>query len=307
MSAIVVARRLARWYGPVIGVNDLDVEIGPGITGLLGPNGAGKSTFLRLVTGLLRPSRGSLEVLGRRPFGNAELHRRLGLCPEHDALYEDMTALDFVLHLLRLHGYGLRAARPRAEAALAEVDLLTVGLRQVRGFSKGMRQRLKIAQAIAHGPEFLVLDEPMTGLDPVMRARMIALFRRLRDRGTHLLVSTHILHEVEALTEKILLIHRGRVLADGTVAEIRRWLEEHPQRVHVRARDARRLAVRLLADSAVQGVQLDDDERGVVVQTARLAAFEAALPAIAAEAQAGIEEFEVLDAGLEAVFDYLVG
>lgn len=307
MSAVISARRLARWYGPVLGVNDLSVDIDPGITGLLGPNGAGKSTFMKIVTGLLRPSRGGVEVLGLTPFANRRLHARLGFCPEHDALYDDLTGAEFVAYLLRLHGFPRDDARRRAAAALDRVGLAEVAGRAARGYSKGMRQRLKLAQAIAHGPELLVVDEPMSGLDPVMRARMIDVFRELRDGGVHVLISTHILHEIEALTDRIVLIHRGRVLAAGSVPEIRALLDRHPRRIRIAAREARALAARLLALPEVVSARVEDGGAAVLVETRDLAAVRRSVQALAAAERPGIRALEVTDAGLEAVFEYLVG
>ena len=233
MSDLFVARDLGRWYGPVVGLNDLSVTVGGGIFGLLGPNGAGKSTLLKLIAGEIRPSRGSIEVLGHRPFANRDYFRRLGFCPQQDALYGDMSARDLVTFLVRLHGFSKAESKARAERALERVRLSGDMLRKTREYSKGMRQRVKIAQAIAHGPEFLVVDEPLTGLDPLARRDMIALFEELGREGVHILISSHVLHEVESLTEEILLLHRGRLLAQGKVAEVRALLSRHPRKVEI--------------------------------------------------------------------------
>lgn len=306
-DAVLVARDLGRWYGPIVGLNDLSVEVGRGITGLLGPNGAGKSTFLKLVAGEIRPSRGSIAVLGHAPFANRAYFRQLGFCPQQDALYGDMTAFEFVTFLTRLGGFERSEATQRAERALERVHLTDVMHRRMRGYSKGMRQRAKLAQAIAHSPRFLVVDEPLTGLDPVARGETLALFRELAASGVDILMSSHVLHEVESLTPTILLLHRGRLLAQGTVVEIRKLLNRHPRKVEIRARTPRLLAGALLASGSVSAVRLAPDGEGLSIETFDIERFFEELPAIAASEHAGIQQLETMDAGLEAVFDYLVG
>jgi ABC-2 type transport system ATP-binding protein len=305
MSAVLTAHELGRWYGQVVGLNDLSAEVGPGITGLLGPNGAGKSTFLKLIAGEIRPSRGTVRVLGQDPFGNRELYRRIGFAPQQDALYEGMGALEQVTFLLRLTGFDPRPAREKAAAALERVGLDPALKRSVRTFSKGMRQRTKLAQAIAHAPELLVLDEPMTGLDPIGRRDMQALFRALASAGTHVILSSHVLHEVEALTEEILVVHRGRLLAQGRVREVRALLQRHPMRIELRARAPRELARALLALDEVVSVQLAGDGGLVRLETNDAARFFGQATSLVAQGGFGIQSLESVDAGLEAVFDYL--
>lgn len=224
MSALVVADKIGCWYGQVVGLSELTLAIEGGITGLVGPNGAGKSTFLKLVAGELRPARGEIRVLGHAPFANREYFRRVGFCPQQEAIWGDMTGLEVVEFLMRLSGYAPAEARRRANAALDRVGLGDARTRRTAGYSKGMRQRTKIAQAIAHDPELVVADEPLNGLDPVGRAEIQKLFAELGAAGMHVLVSSHVLHEVEALTPSIVLFHRGRLLAQGSVGEIRRLL-----------------------------------------------------------------------------------
>ena len=303
---VLEADKLGRWYGQVVGLNDLTLSIEGGVTGLIGPNGAGKSTFLKLVAGEIKSSRGTLTVLGEQPFANRSYFRRVGFCPQQDALYDDMTGTEVVTFLLRLHGYGRREARTRAGRALERAGL-TQGLeRRTRDYSKGMRQRVKLAQAIAHDPEFLIVDEPLNGLDPVGRLEMTQLFRELGETGTHVLISSHVLHEVESLTEYIVLLHRGRLLAQGTVPEIRRLLNRHPRRVEIKAREPRRIARRIVEFEDVRSVQVRDDGP-LVVETGDIERFFRQLTPVAAAERAGIQTIESSDAGLEAVFDYLVG
>lgn len=306
MSVLIEARDLARYYGQVVGLNDLSITIDAGVTGLLGPNGAGKSTFLKLVAGEIRPSRGGLRVLGEIPFANRVYFREVGFAPQQDALYADMTGLEFVTFLLRLGGYTLHDARTLAMRAIERVGLGEAAGRRTGGYSKGMRQRIRLAQAIAHTPRFLIVDEPMTGLDPLARREMSELFASLAREGMSILLSSHILHEVEHLTPKVVLLHRGRLLAQGPVREIRALLSRQPRKIDVLAREPRRLASALLERPEVTSVRLAPDGRGLALETSDLEALWTALPELAVRARAGIQSFESTDASLEAVFDYLV-
>ena len=306
MSAVVEAVDLGRWYGQVVGLNELSVRIEGGITGLLGPNGAGKSTLLKLIAGELKPSRGTIRVLGENPFANPRLYRRMGFCPQQDALYRRMSGLEMVQFLLRLSGYSRREATRRAREALVRLDLEQDMNRRTSGYSKGMRRRVKLAQAIAHDPELLVLDEPLGGLDPGGRRDVIGLLKELAEGGVDVLVSSHVLHEIESLTSDILLIHRGRPLAQGTIADVRSLLSEHPQRVELSARDFRGLARALIGFEDVLTVGIDEAEGRLFVETRGIERFNRRLTQLAADGQYGIRSFECVDASLEAIFDYLV-
>jgi ABC-2 type transport system ATP-binding protein len=306
MTLAVEATDLGRWYGDVVGLSDVSLSIEGGIVGLLGANGAGKSTFLKLLVGELRPSRGSIRVLGELPFANRRLYRQLGFAPQQDALWADLTARQTLEFLLRISGFARGDARARAQRALERVKLVDAADRRVGGFSKGMRQRVRIAQAIAHDPAVVVLDEPLNGLDPLARRDTLDLLRGLGDAGTHVLVSSHVLHEVEELTRTIVLLHRGRVLALGSAPKIRDLLDRRPRRVAIRARDPRRLARALLDVEGTTAVRLGED--GLLdVETARLDALQSALPEIAARERAGVRSLSVSDASLDALFDDLVG
>lgn len=305
MNALIEAHNLGKWYGEVIGLSDLSVNFAPGITGLLGPNGAGKSTFMRIIVGELKPSRGELKVLDMTPFANRKLYPYLGFAPQQDALYESMTGYGFVRHLLRLGGFTRSDASARAKRAMEQVGLQDAMNRPCKGYSKGMRQRTRLAQAIAHDPELLVLDEPLTGLDPVARRQIMELFRSLAEAGKSLIVSSHVLHEVQSLTDSIVLLHRGRLLAQGTVGDIRSLLSSHPREVALSARKARELAVALVARPHVQRVELVDDEN-LVVRTRQLDALYEELPGMAQNLQPGLRSMKSSDANLESVFDFLV-
>ena len=302
--APIAFARASRWYGPVIALNDVTIDIPSGVTGLLGPNGAGKSTFLKLTAGQLRPSQGEVRLLGSPAWGSPELFHRVGLCPETDAFWERLTGLQFLATLLRFTGYDEAECLRRAENALHQVDLLDAKNRKLGGYSKGMRQRVKLAQSIAHDPEVLLLDEPVAGMDPVNRRRVIELVRRLGREGKTVVVSSHILHEVEAMTRRVLLIHNGRILAEGDVREIRDLLDEHPHTVALRARDPRRLAGAIVAWPTVLSLSFGSEGEWLTVQTARPDEFYGALPEVALEA--GVTEMYSPDENLESVFHYLV-
>src|SRR6185503_4212428 len=300
MSASLEFNRASRWYGQVIALNDVTTAVAPGVTGLLGPNGAGKSTFLKLAAGQLRPSQGEVRVLGLPAWGTPELFHRVGLCPETDAFWEGLTGMQFVTALLRLTGFDEAECRARAEGALGLMDLLEARDRKIGGYSKGMRQRVKLAQALAHDPEVLLLDEPVSGMDPVNRRRVIDLVKRLGREGKTVVVSSHILHEVEAMTRRVLLIHNGRILAEGDVREIRDLMDEHPHTVALRARDPRALAAAVVCWPAVVSVRLDPAGEWVTVETTRPDEFYGALHDAALEA--GVVEMHSPDENLESVF-----
>jgi ABC-2 type transport system ATP-binding protein len=304
LTATIQYVRASRWYGPVIALNDVTTVVEPRVTGLLGPNGAGKSTFLKLAAGQLAPSQGEVRLLGVPAWGSPEVFHHVGLCPEADAFWEGMTGLQFVTALLGLTGYDEAECRQRAEAALAEVALLEAKDRKIGGYSKGMRQRVKLAQAIAHDPQVLLLDEPVSGMDPINRRHVVDLVKRLGREGKTVLVSSHILHEVEAMTRRVLLIHNGRILAEGDVREIRDLMDEHPHTVALRARDPRALAQAVVGSPHVLSVVFGAEGQWVTVQTARPDEFYGTLHEAALEA--GVSEMYSPDENLESVFKYLV-
>jgi ABC-2 type transport system ATP-binding protein len=304
-EAVIEAQQVSKWYGQVIGLNDVTVAVPRGITGLLGPNGAGKSTFMKLVTGQLKPSKGRVTVFGEPIWGNPASFFRIGFCPEQDAFYDRMTGLEWVTALVRLNGLDDRAARTAASVALERVDLLDAAGKKIGAYSKGMRQRVKLAQAIVHDPELLILDEPLGGMDPIARRKTIRLVKDWARAGKSILVSSHILHEVEAMTSNILLINNGRIIAEGNVHQIRDLIDEHPHTVHIRAADPRALARRFLADDDVLSLRFE--EGAVVVQTARPDAFYGRLTDLAASGELGtVDEVTSPDDNLQAVFQYLV-
>jgi ABC-2 type transport system ATP-binding protein len=304
-TPIVTADHVSKWYGQVIGLNDVSVQVGPGITGLLGPNGAGKSTFMKLISGQLRPNKGSLQILGQPIWGNPELYFRIGFCPEQDAFYDRMTGLEWVAALSRLNGVSDSEATAMARRALDLVDLADAAGKKIGAYSKGMRQRVKMAQALAHDPDLLILDEPLSGMDPIARRKTIRLIKDWGRAGKSVIVSSHILHEIESMTSNILLINQGRILAEGNVHQIRDLIDEHPHTVYIKADHTRALAREFLAFDDVLSLKFEDE--AVVVQTGRPDAFYARLTDLAASGSLGtIHEVTSPDDNLQAVFQYLV-
>jgi ABC-2 type transport system ATP-binding protein len=304
-STIVAADHLSKWYGQVIGLNDVTLSVPTGITGLLGPNGAGKSTFMKLVTGQLKPSQGEIKVLGEAIWRNPALYFRIGFCPEQDAFYERMTGLEWVTSLVRLNGVDERQATEMARRALETVDLMDAAGKKIGAYSKGMRQRVKMAQTLAHDPDLLILDEPLAGMDPIARRKTIRLIKERGRAGKSVIVSSHILHEIESMTANILLINQGRILAEGNVHQIRDLIDEHPHTVYIKADQTRALARQFLADDGVISLKFEDE--AVVVQTGRPDAFYARLTELAASGEFGtIHEVTSPDDNLQAVFQYLV-
>jgi len=304
VTARVLFKKASRWYGPVMALNDVSFELGPGVYGLLGPNGAGKSSLLKLASGQLRPSQGTVELLGRPAFGSPEVFHAVGLWADTDAFFEDFTGLRFVRALLSLNGFDETQARKLATEAIETVDLKDAMHRKVGGYSKGMRQRIKLAQSLAHRPEVLFLDEPLTGMDPQNRKRISDLMRRLGEEGRTVLVSTHILHELEQVTRRVLLIHNGRVLAEGDLGEIRDLLDRHPRSVRIKAADPRGLARELVSLPDLVSLNLEDATGHLLAEIRKPDAFFTKVQQLSATC--GVQEMWVTDENLESVFSYLV-
>jgi len=303
-STTIEGRDLSYWYGSVIGINDVSLEIGPGVTGLLGPNGAGKSTLLKLLTGQLEPTTGSVRIDGEPVWNNPEVFRRLGVVPEHDAFYPEMSGLEFVTYLTRLQGFEASGAERLAERVLETVGLTEDRARPITEYSKGMRQRLKFAQALAHDPEVVVLDEPLNGTDPVGRRDLIELVRQLGADDKTVLVSSHVLEEVEQMTSEIVLIHKGHILADGRIHEIRQLIDEHPHSILVLCDRPRAFAAALAEFDDV--VRLEFVDGGFRVATRSPDACYDRIPRMALEHEFGLQTMRSPDNDLSAVFRYLI-
>jgi ABC-2 type transport system ATP-binding protein len=302
-EARVVAEGVSKWFGPLVAVSDVSFDIGPGVTALLGPNGAGKSTMLRMLCGLARPSRGAVRVLGRDPRFDVGVSSLVGLVPQQESVFEQLTAREFVRVTAALH--GLPDPQAAAEHALEKVGLDPADTRRLPAYSKGMRQRVKVAQGIVHDPTVLFLDEPLTGLDPRQRADMITLFRRLGSEGRCVLVSSHVLDEVERLGSRILVMSQGRLAAAGDFRELRALMDDRPMRVRVRADRPKQLAGALLETGAAVGARLDGDEV-LELDTNDARGLARALAPVARDRDVRLFEVSALDADLEGVFRYLV-
>jgi ABC-2 type transport system ATP-binding protein len=302
--AVIELQGVSKWYGEVIGLNNVTTAVGPGITALLGPNGAGKTTFMALATGQLRPSQGRLRVLGKRVWDNPRVLGRLGYCPEGDPFWPALTGWQYVLLLARIAGLRGAAARDATAAAIARVGMSPHMHRPIRGYSKGMRQRIKIAQALAHRPQLLILDEPLTGADPVSRHELTELFRALAADGIDIVISSHVLHEVEALTRQILLIDHGRIVAEGELGAVRRQIRDRPHTIRIRVDAPRKLAAVLSASPSVTGLKLIDGATLVVESTSPDDVYACVNAAVASE-NVTIREIAASDVSLEAVFGYL--
>jgi ABC-2 type transport system ATP-binding protein len=299
---LISVDRVSKWFGDLVAVSDVSFGVGPGVTALLGPNGAGKSTLIRMLCGLTAPAQGSVRVLGRDPRRETEIARQVGLVPQQETLFEVQTAFEFVQLAATLHHCD---DPPTAAArALALVELDPHDTRRIAAYSKGMRQRVKIAQAVVHDPAVLVLDEPLTGLDPRQRAHIIDLVHSLGQQGKCVVVSSHVLDEVERFGSRVLVIVQGRLAAQGDFRAIRELMEDRPARVRVRSDRPRALASRLVATTTALAVRIEGD--AVIVDTTEIATFRRAIVQVAREERARLYEVRGLDDDLESVFRYLV-
>jgi ABC-2 type transport system ATP-binding protein len=302
---VLCLEQVSKWYGPVIGLNQVSLELRPGITGLVGCNGAGKSTLLRLAAGLLRPDLGRVLVRGV-PAWTAAAKRHVGYCPDQDTFYEEMSGRQFVEAMARLSGFDRPAARQRTAAVLEQVGMADRADRRLAGYSKGMRQRVKLAQALIPDPELLLLDEPLSGIDPIGRQESLRLFRGLAGAGKCLLVSSHELDELEKLTDQVAVMARGRIAAVGSVARIRDLLDDHPLAIRIVADRRRQLAGALLDLPDVVGVELDEED-GLVVRARNPRDFFTAFGRLVLEEAYDVRHLQTLDDSAQAVLGYLLG
>lgn len=306
-EVVVEFSDVSKWYGPVIALSRISVKFGRGITGLLGPNGAGKTTLIELMLGRLRPDRGSVRVLGCDPWRSRRVFHRVGYCPDTDGFYEAMSGHEFVYTMARLCGFSSAESRRRAADCLDLVGMEAHAARPISEYSKGMKQRIKLAAALVHDPELLVLDEPLNGLDPFARRQMMELLRRLGSRGLAIIVSSHILSEVEAMTNRIVLIHQGLILADGAISEIRALIANQPLTYRIETPEPRQLARELVQLEEIQSLALDEADRGqLIIRTSDALRLCQQLQRLAADGQYLIRAATPTDDSLEAVFRYLV-
>lgn len=303
MSTLIIDRA-SRWFGNVVAVNDISMTIGPGVTGLLGPNGAGKSTLINMMGGFLPPSNGTVTLDGTRIWRNEDVYREIGLVPEREAMYDFLTGREFVVANAELHGLADPGAA--ADRALATVEMVYAQDRKVSTYSKGMRQRVKMASALVHDPSVLLLDEPFNGMDPRQRMQLMELLRQMGRDGRTVLFSSHILEEVEQLASHIEVVVAGRHAASGDFRKIRRLMTDRPHRYLVRSSDDRQLAAALIADASTAGIELDWSERALRIQAIDFTRFTELLPRVARENGITLYTVSPSDESLESVFSYLV-
>jgi ABC-2 type transport system ATP-binding protein len=306
-TTIVQAKDLSKWYGEVIGLNNFNIEVGSGITGMVGPNGSGKSTFFKLVTGTIHSNSGSLLVLGERPWKNPDQLSRIGFCPDYDFLPADLSGRDFLRFAGGLHGMKGTSLAGRIDEVLQVVDMKGAADRKMGGYSKGMRQRMKIAGSFLNDPDLLLLDEPLTGTDPVVRRDIIELIKTLnKDHGHDIIVSSHVLHEIERMTHQVALIYKGRAVASGDIAEIRRLMSDHPHNIVLEGKGMLRLAQSLLEKDFTVSLELSQDRNVLNIRVSRPDDFFDLIPSLVKDCGCVLERMESMDDDLESVFKYLV-
>jgi ABC-2 type transport system ATP-binding protein len=306
-DTLIVFDNVSKFYGEVLGVNRVHLSIPPGITSLVGPNGSGKTTLMNLMTGLLQPSQGSVRILGISPYQPEQLFRHVGYCTQYDSFPKGFNGRQFLYSYLRVHGYDHDTARRRSEQAIERVGLLDAAHRKIAAYSKGMRQRIKLAHAICHEPRVLVLDEPLNGLDPIARAEMIALFRDLAERGQHVIISSHILHEVDLISDQVILLNEGYVVAEGDIRCVRSEMEKHPLQVLIRCDRPALVASRVFEQDSVVEVKLHDDRGGLLVSTKDADQFFLRLNKVILDNDLRIQAVTPADADVHAVYQYLIG
>src|SRR5437660_3956171 len=303
----IVFENVSKFYGEILGVNRVTLDIPAGITSLVGPNGAGKTTLMNLMTGLLRPTRGRVTVVGIPTDQPDRLFRKVGYCSQFDSFPRELTGLEFIRSFLMVSGFTKKEADDLTESALDRVELMPAADRKIGAYSKGMRQRVRLAQAIAHQPAVLILDEPLNGLDPMVRAETIALFRKLAAEGLHLIISSHILHEVDMMSDFVVLLNNGYVVAEGNIHGVRDEMEEHPMQILIRCDNPSKLAAQVFAQNHVVEARLHEDRRGLFVKTRAADQFYLLLNRIVANGEIEIESIAPVDDDLNAVYQYLIG
>ncbi len=303
----IVLEEVSKFYGEVLGVNRISLTLRPGITGLVGPNGAGKSTLMNLIAGLLKPSRGRVRVLGMECRRPEDFFRKVGYCAQFDSFPRGMTGLDFVSSYLRVHGFSKEAAYERAELALSRVGMEAAGARKVAAYSKGMRQRIKLAQAVAHDPQILILDEPLNGLDPMARAEAMELFQGMAEQERFVLISSHILHELDQISDRVVMIDGGYVVADGEISEVRSEIPEQAMQILIRCPNPAFLASKAFEMDHVVEARIQEDQQGLLVRTRDADRFFLSLNRAVLEHGLELESVGPADESVGAVYEYLIG
>jgi ABC-2 type transport system ATP-binding protein len=308
LHEMIVFDNVSKFYGEILGVNRVSLEIPSGITSLVGPNGAGKTTLMNLMCGLLRPTRGSLSVLGIPTDQPEQLFRKVGYCSQFDSFPRGLTGREFISSFLMVSGFTRKQADELTVSALNRVELLPAADRKIGAYSKGMRQRVRLAQSIAHQPSVLILDEPLNGLDPMVRAETIALFKQLAADGLHLIISSHILHEVDMMSDRVVLLNNGYVVAEGAIHGVRDEMDvEHPMQVLIRCNHPSILAASMFQHTDVVEARVHDDRQGLFVKTRNPDQFYLSLNEVVAQGKVEVESITPVDDDLSAVYEYLIG
>jgi ABC-2 type transport system ATP-binding protein len=306
-STLITFSNVSRFYGEVLGINKVNLAVPPGITSLVGPNGSGKTTLMNLMSGLLRPTQGEIRVLGVAPNHPEKLGRILGYCTQFDSYPKGLTGWQFLYSFLLLHGLSDIESRQRTTAAIERVSMTEAAGRPVAAYSKGMRQRIKLAQAIAHDPQVLVLDEPLNGLDPMARAETIALFREWGQKGRHVIVSSHILHEVDQISDQVILLSHGYVVAEGQIQGVRSEVKEQPMQILVRCDRPAELASRLFQQNHVVEAKIHGDGRNLLLRTKDADSFYLLLNRVILDSGLDVESIAPADDDVNSVYQYLIG
>lgn len=306
-ESLIVFNNVSRFYGDVLGINKVSLAIPPGVTSLVGPNGSGKTTLMNLMTGLLRPTHGEIQVLGVSPDHPEKLCRIVGYCAQFDSFPKGITGFQFVYSFLRMYGGTHEECDARTRACLQMVGLMDAANRPVAAYSKGMRQRARLAQAIAHDPKVVILDEPLNGLDPLARAEAIALFKQWGEEGRHVIVSSHILHEVDKISDQVILLSHGYVVAEGEIQGVRSEVKEQPMQIQVRCDRPGHLAARLFEQDHVVEAKLAPDGKGLLLRTRDADAFYLLLNQVILHSGLQVESVAPADDDVHSVYQYLIG
>jgi ABC-2 type transport system ATP-binding protein len=304
---LIVFEDVSKFYGEILGVNRVNLSIEPGITSLVGPNGSGKTTLMNLMTGLIQPTRGRVTVLDYNAQHPELFFRKVGYCSQFDSFPAGLTGFEFIRAYLLVHGFTKQQAQDMAWRALHRVDLIEAAHRKVAGYSKGMRQRIRLAQAIAHGPSVMILDEPLNGLDPMARSETIRLFRQLAAEGLHLIISSHILHEVDMMSDRVILLNNGYIVAEGDIHGVRDEMEEHPMQILIRCDRPGVLAARVFEQDSVVEARIHKDRQGLFIKTRDADAFYLLLNRVVLNDGLNVESVSPVDDNMDAVYQYLIG
>jgi ABC-2 type transport system ATP-binding protein len=304
---LIVLENVSKFYGEVLGVNRVSLAIGSGITSLVGPNGAGKTTLLNLITGLLKPTKGTIRVLGTEPSNPEMFYRKIGYCSQFDSFPKGVTGHQLISSMMSIHGYNRADAKARTSAVIDKVGMGDAADRRIAGYSKGMRQRIKLALAIAHDPKVLVLDEPLNGLDPMARAEVIELFRKFAEAGLHVVISSHILHEVDIISDSVIMMSNGYVVAEGDIQSVRNEMDDHPIHIFIRCDRPSLVAALIFQQDSVVEAKIHADGRGLLVASRNADNFYRLFNRIVLDHHISVEAVEPADENVHSVYEYLIG